>query len=125
MCIYIYVYMYVCMYVCMHVCMYVRTYVCMYVCMYDSSGSILHKSSRDPALCFQGVSGSVHATSCAMACVYHQALATQELEWQGIGHLRGICSSLVSSGAAGKHKQNIRRDMLRKLSAKNPEIKVP
>ena len=56
-----------------------------------------------------------------MACVYRQAMATQELEWQGMGHLRGMCSSLVSSGAAGKHKQNIRRDMLRKLSAKSLE----
>ena len=60
-----------------------------------------------------------------MACVYNHARAMQELEWQGMGHLRGMCSSLMSSGAAGKHKQNIRRDMLRKLSAKNPEIKVP
>ena len=49
----------------------------------------------------------------------------QELKSQGLGHLRGLCGSLATSGTGGKHPQNIKRDMLRKLSAKNPESKVP
>ena len=47
------------------------------------------------------------------------------MEWQGIGQLGGICGSLKSSGSGGKHPQNIRRDMLRKLAAKNPDSHVP
>ena len=49
----------------------------------------------------------------------------QEIEWQGLGQLRGITSSLMASGAFGKHPQNVRRDMLRKLAAKNPDSPVP
>lgn len=49
----------------------------------------------------------------------------QEIEFQGLGHLRGLSSSLMASGAFGKHPQNIKRDMLRKLSAKDPDSPAP
>lgn len=49
----------------------------------------------------------------------------KEIEWQGLGPLRGICASLQSAGCGGKHRQNIKRDMLRKLEAKNPDAHVP
>ena len=49
----------------------------------------------------------------------------QELKSQGLGHLRGLCGSLVGSGAGGKHPQNVKRDMLRKLSADSPQSTVP
>ena len=53
------------------------------------------------------------------------ALLQQEIQWQGLGHLRGLTSSRMASGAFGKHPQNVKRDMLRKLAAKNPDSPVP
>ncbi|CAK9028221.1 unnamed protein product, partial [Durusdinium trenchii] len=50
---------------------------------------------------------------------------SKEIEWQGLGHLSGLASSLHNCGTGGKHPQNIKRDMLRKLAAKNPDSPVP
>ena len=37
------------------------------------------------------------------------------MKWQGVGELRGLSGALQRCGASGKHKQNIKRDMLRAL----------
>ena len=42
-----------------------------------------------------------------------------------MGHLGGLCSSLLASGTSGRHPQNVKRDILRKLAARNPESQVP
>ena len=57
-------------------------------------------------------------------CSRHD-LQLQELEWQGMGQMTGICASLKESGKDGKHKQNIKRDMLRKLEARKPNSHAP
>lgn len=49
----------------------------------------------------------------------------QEMEWQGMGPMKGLCGSLKRSGTNGRHPQNIKRDMLRTLGNRNPSNTVP
>lgn len=42
----------------------------------------------------------------------------QELKFQGLGEMTGLCGLLRSCGTRGKHPQNCKRDMLRTLTKK-------
>lgn len=72
----------------------------------------MHYVSKDHYLCLHIV---VH--------IYINFL-WQELEWQGLGHLSGLCASLNASGSSGKHPQNVKRDVLRKLSKMDSDLQV-
>ena len=92
-----------------------------------TQGCFVSCHSRNPTLCCQGqFSLTVHVLHvCRSVTICAYSVCIQEMEWQGMGPMKGLCDSLKRSGTHGRQPQNIKRDMMRTLGNRNPSCTVP
>ena len=93
-----------------------------------TQGCLVSCDSRDPTLCGQGRLRLIALHVYWNLIKLHSPnknTCMQEMEWQGMGPMKGLCDSLKRSGTHGRHPQNIKRDMLRTLGNRNPSCTVP